>query len=58
MSLLSSFIRNQLLKAVEEQFTSHAPEVQALVLKEMQEFGGECIQWAQDKLGIEDKPSE
>ncbi len=50
MSLLSSFIRNQLLKAVEAEFADHLPEVQAVVVKEMQDFAAECTQWVEDKL--------
>lgn len=50
MSLLSSFIRNQLLKAVEEEFHSHAPEMKAKVLDEMQAFAGECNDWVNKKL--------
>ena len=50
MSLLSSFIRNQLLKAVEAEFADHLPEVQSLVVKEMQDFAAECTQWVEDKL--------
>lgn len=50
MSLLSSFIRNQLLKAVEEEFASHIPEMQAVVLDEVSSFGTECLHWVNEKL--------
>ena len=58
MSLLSNFIRTQLLKAVETEFAAHLPEVQALVIKEMEDFANECMQWVKDKLDIKDAPKE
>ena len=56
MSLLSSFIRNQLLKAIEAEFVSHAPEAKDLIVKEVQAFSQECLDWVNQKLG-NNKPS-
>jgi len=50
MSLLSSFIRNQLLKAVEKEFVDHAPDMQALIVKEIGEFASECVAWVESKV--------
>jgi len=56
MSLLSSFIRNQLLKAVEEEFQAHTPEMKAMVINEMQAFAAECTDWVAKKLDNQDQP--
>ena len=58
MSLLSSFIRNQLLKAVEEEFQAHAPELQARVLDEMEAFGAECTGWVAEKMAPISQPEK
>jgi len=56
MSLLSSFITNQLIKAFENEFLNHAPEMQQFFVKEVEQFGNTIINWVQDK--IEDKKPE
>lgn len=50
MSLLSSFIRNQLLKAVEQEIAGHAPEAKQVAIEQMQAFGQEVIEWAEKKI--------
>jgi hypothetical protein len=60
MSLLSSFIRNQLLKGLEEEFVSHESEIQESILEQIEAFASECMEWVNSKLngaeGVE--PSE
>jgi len=51
MSLLSSFIRNQLLKAVEQEIAEHAPEAKQVAIEQMSAFGQEVIDWAAKKIG-------
>jgi len=58
MSLLSSFIRNQLLKGIEDEFVSHLPEVQEKIIEEVGDFAQECAAWVKDKLGGNDASSE
>lgn len=60
MSLLSSFIRNQLLKAIEEQFVNNEPEIQEEIVKQVEEFAAECIEWVNNKLNgiMDDEPAQ
>jgi hypothetical protein len=60
MSLLSSFIRNQLLKGLEEEFVSHESEIQESILEQIEAFASECMEWVNSKLnGLEGvEPSE
>lgn len=57
MSLLSSFIRNQLLKGLEDEFVSHLPEVQEKIVEEVGSFVEECSQWVNSKLGAKEDAS-
>lgn len=50
MSLLSSFIRNQLLKAVEQEFHEHEPHIKELIIKEVGDFASECVAWVESKV--------
>jgi hypothetical protein len=52
MSLLSSFIRNHLLAAVEAEFSAHAPEVQSTIVNEVNAFASEALAWVDGKLKI------
>lgn len=60
MSLLSSFIRNQLLKGLEEEFVSHESDIQEGILKQIEAFASECMEWVNSKLNGEEgvEPSE
>lgn len=59
MSLLSSFLRNQLLKGLEDEFVSHVPEIQKKIVEEVGAFAQECADWVNGKLGNQvDAPSE
>ena len=50
MSLLSSFIQNQLLKALEAEFVAHAPEMQEVIVSEVESFANQAMDWVKDKL--------
>lgn len=50
MSLLSTFISTQLIKALEHEFVNHEPEMQALILNEVQAFVSEAVAWVQSKM--------
>lgn len=54
MSLLSTFISTQLIKAVENEFINHSPEIQATIISEIQNFLAEGAAWVESKLS---KPS-
>lgn len=58
MSLLSSFIQNQLLKALEAEFALHAPEVQAVIVTEVTNFANQALQWVEAKLNDIQQPKE
>ncbi len=49
MSLLSSFMRNQLLNLVESEFLNHSDEMKGIVIKEIEEFASEALAWAEQK---------
>ena len=53
MSLLSNFIRNNLIKALEEELVAQAPELQAVAIQELKELGQQVIEWAEIKLNID-----
>lgn len=53
MSLLSSFIRNQLLKVVEQEIAEHAPEAKQVAIEQMKAFGEEVVEWAEKKLNAD-----
>ncbi len=53
MSLLSSFIRNNLLKALEEELIELTPELKAVALRELRELGNKVVEWAEEKLNID-----
>lgn len=50
MSLLSSFITNQLLKSLEEEFVAHAPELQDAFLSELSEATKLITNWVEAKI--------
>jgi len=53
MSLLSNFIRNNLVKALEEELINFSPELKALALREIKELGLEVVEWAESKLHLD-----
>ncbi len=53
MSLLSTFIRNNLIKALEEELLSHSPELKDLALREVRELGQQVVEWAEKKLNVD-----
>lgn len=53
MSLLSSFIRNQLLKAVQEEIAQAAPQLKEVAIQELKDFANEIIKWTEDKVNID-----
>jgi hypothetical protein len=50
MSLLSSFIQNQLLKAIEAEFQAHSGEIQSLIVNEVKAFAGKATEWVNNKI--------
>ena len=50
MSLLSTFIQNNVLKALEAEFLAHAPEMQAVLVDEVSAFANQVLAWAEGKL--------
>lgn len=59
MSLLSSFIVNHLVKALEAQFLSHIPEMQEAFLKEVSAFVKAVSDWIESKMNPQgEQPNE
>jgi hypothetical protein len=59
MSLLSSFIQNQLLKALEAEFLTHTPDVQQFLAQEASQLANQMLQWAENKLDkLQPQPKE
>lgn len=58
MSLLSSFIINHVVKALEAQFVSHVPELQQAFLNEVSSIVKVVSDWVESKLNIEGAPSD
>ena len=50
MSLISSFISNQLIKALENEFLNHAPDMQDFFIKEVEALGASVMGWVQEKV--------
>ena len=50
MSLLSSFITNQLIKSIEDQFVAHEPEIQDAFVNEVAVAVNHVVSWVNDKL--------
>jgi len=53
MSLLSSFIRNNLIKAIEAELVEAAPHLQEIAIQELRAFADEIIQWTESKLQLD-----
>ncbi len=56
MSLLSSFIRDHLIKAVENEFIAHVPDIQAVIIGEVKAFADEALEWVNEKLSKDESP--
>ena len=50
MTILSTFMQTQLLKAIEAEFLAHEPEIQAVILHEVTLFSQKAAQWVNTKL--------
>lgn len=50
MSLLSAFIANHVVKALETQLVAHEPELQQVFLNEVSAFVGTVANWVNEKL--------
>jgi hypothetical protein len=50
MSLLSAFISTQLMKAIENEFVNHSPEIQSIIISEIQNLIAEGTAWIDSKL--------
>jgi hypothetical protein len=53
MSLLSSFVATQFVKALEEQFLSHMPEVQQAFLNEVAALVKIVSDWIESKINMQ-----
>lgn len=49
MSLLSTFVQNQLIQALESEFTAHSADLQAAFISEITAFVEEVMTWIQSK---------
>jgi hypothetical protein len=58
MSLLSQFIANHVVAALEAQLLAHAPDVQAAFLAELQAFSGQVNAWLEAKLAAHQAPAQ
>lgn len=50
MSLISSYIRNELLKQLQEEYNSHSDEIKEKAIEELQNFAEELMGWVKSKL--------
>lgn len=50
MSLLSTFIQSQLLKAIENEFIEHAPDIQQAIIAEVEAFANDALEWVKSKI--------
>ncbi len=50
MSLLSSFIQNQLVKALEAEFVAHSADLQTAFVSEVESFATEVLSWVKNKI--------
>lgn len=50
MSLLSTFVINQLVKELEAEFVAHEPELQQAFVNEVTSAIGSVMAWANEKL--------
>lgn len=57
MSLLSNFISTQLIQALEHEFVNHAPDVQSLIVTEIQNFLTQGAAWVESKINHQQAPS-
>lgn len=55
MSLLSTFINAQLIKAIEAEFLNNSEEIQSAIVSEVQAFVSEATAWLESKITT--KPS-
>lgn len=59
MSLISSFIQNQLLKALEAEFAAHSGDIQTAFVAEIEAFANDIMDWVKSKAAPETiKPAE
>lgn len=57
MSILLSFVKNQLLKTFEAEFVKAEPEMKAVIINEMQDLASDALIWAKDKIS-QTKPKD
>lgn len=50
MSLLSSFIQNQLIKAIEDEFINHSADMQSVIINEVKNFVELGAAWVESKI--------
>ena len=50
MSLLSAFLSNHLIPALEQAIVKHEPDAQALIIGEIDALNAKVGEWVKDKL--------
>jgi hypothetical protein len=52
MSLISTFISNNILNILENAFIAHEPEMQSALLSEVQTFSSQLVTWIESKISV------
>ena len=50
MSLISSFIKNQFVKAIEDEFSAHSADLQTAFIGQVDAFANELASWVKSKV--------
>ena len=50
MSIFSSFIQQHLLAALEQELLKHAPDIQAVLISEVESFANDALVWVKSKM--------
>lgn len=58
MSLISDFVANHLLGAVENALLTHEPEMQQVIIDEIENFVAVVGTWVQNKLDTAKQPAK
>lgn len=58
MSLISGFIQNQLIKALEAEFVAHSDDLQAAFVGEIKNLVSLIGSWAESKIAAQSAPVE
>lgn len=58
MSLLSEYVQKEFLKSLEAEFIAHAPDLQKVIINEIQVFAADLTTWIESKMDSQPKPKE